>query len=344
MSAGKNLLRRAVALAIESTGYNNGGTIALPGDAFHVHEDFEVEPQYQFNGERTGTAAGTSMQQREQKWGRFTEVEFAHRVRTPGAAYSSSAVPTVDRLLRAHGMSKTLVPTGGSESITYKAVTDPGTWESLFGDLYTGKEKQSITGGYVSKWTHKAEGVGLTEWRFTVRAPLGLPTDSALPTITAYPNASVSHIKAAGSSLTIQAATGAAFQGLVRESTVTSERSIEDRQSQAPSSGLHVGFQLGPYTQTIECLVEATSLTGSPYSTSSLLDPYRMVDEATLCTALLGFTYSGQYKRVKFNSSASAQIVEAKKERAGAIRLWRLTIQCNPTSEVADDGLSVLFD
>jgi hypothetical protein len=343
MSAPKNLLKRGVALALEAGGYNAGGAINTATDGFHVHDDFEVEPQYQFTGERQGTAAGTSMQFAEAKQGRWAEFELAHRVRPAGAAYSSSLRPTVDRVFRAHGMLATGSFTGGSEKFTYTVFTD-GTWESLFGDLYTGKEKASITGGYVPQWTHKADRLSIPEWRFTVRAPVGLPSDSAVVAIT-YPNTAIAHPKGAGSTFTITATGGGgAFQGLVRESTVTSKRDIDERMSQVLTAGGHAGFQLGRYTQTIEALVEATNLTASPYSTTTLLDPYRLAENGGQVTALLGFNQSVQYQRYKFLTGNSAQVVDVKRERDGAIRLWRLTINCTPSTELADDGLSAVFD
>lgn len=349
MSAGKNLLRRIVSAVVEPT-YNAGGTPVYPGDAFHVHEDFEVEEQYQFDGKRSGTAAGASMQTQDGKSGRFCDLDLAHRVRPGGAAYSASVKPTVDRMLRAHGMTATLNAGVGVEKYTYAPFTD-GTWESLYGELYVGKDKFAYQGGYVRKWTHVADGLGVPIWTFSLKACLAARVvDWPSPGLVSYPNAGVLPPRAAGSVLTIAAAGGTgAFQGLVRKSTVTSDRTIDDRMSQAApvmasdASG-HAGFQLGRFTETMDVVVEAPATRPASYNTTALLDPERMAEEATLCTVVLGFNQGIQYNRYKFLSSASAQIIEAKKDKAGAIRLWNLTIALNPTSEVADDGLSVVFD
>ncbi|NUO62803.1 MAG: hypothetical protein HOQ34_04435 [Gemmatimonadaceae bacterium] len=348
MSAGKNVLRRA-ASAVISASYNQGGqTVTYPGDAFHVHDDFEFLEQYQFDGARAGTAAGSSVQLRDAKAGRFLDVELAHRVRPGGAAYSASVVPTIDRWLRAHGMTKTLVTTVGSESVTYKAFTD-GTWESLYGELYAGKDLGVYTGGYVYKWVHTAADLGVPVFAFNLKATMtNRISDAAVPTISAYPNANVAHPKGAGSTLTINANSNGAFQGKVRSATLTSERTIDDRQGQSETvmgstaSG-HAGFQLGRYTQTLEITVESTATRAANYSSATLLDPERCAEEATPCAIAyqVGLT---QYNRYKFTSSNWAQIVEAKRDKAGAIRLWNLTIQLTPSSEVNDDGLSVVFD
>lgn len=349
MSAGKTFLRRAASAVIESGGYNAGGAVTYPGDAFHVHEDINVDPQYQFDGTRAGTSAGSSMQLRDSKQGRFIDVSLSHRVRCPNIAYAAAVYPTVDRLLRAHGMTRTLNTSAGVEKITYAPFTD-GTWESLTGELYEGKEKYVYQGGYVYKWVHTADAQGTPVWQFSLKAPLAArAVDAALPAISAYPYAGVGSPKAAGSILTIapQFGGGGTFQGKVHRSVVTSERTIDDMMSQAlattASASGHAGFQLGRYTQTMEVAVEATAIPGS-YSTASTLDPERLMEEAFPLVITVGFQQAVQYNRYKFLAPSTAQITEAKKDKAGSIRLWNLTIACPPSSDVVDDGLSVVFD
>lgn len=342
MSVQKNANKYGVLVAIEAGGYGQGGVASAATDGFHVHEEPDVQAAYQFDGARDGRAAGTGGSQvRDAKAGRSLSLSLVHRARAGGSAYSASVKPTVDRLLRAHGMLATLASGVGAEKWIYTPFTD-GTWESVFGELYLHKELHSFKGAYVRKIVHTAKGLGIPTWTFELFGIAPLPTDAAVPTIT-YPGQDAMP-RAAASVLTLQANGGGAFQGKVRESTVTMERELTERQNQAEAGGAHPGAQLGSYTQTMDVLVEATNLTASPYTTATLIDPYRMADEGRILTATLGINQGVQYKRYKFQSGITAQITDVSREKDGAIVLYRLAIALNPESEVADNGLSVVWD
>lgn len=343
MSVPKNANKHAVLAKIESGGYGLG---PAPGnsDGFHVHEEPAVDYAYQFDGARDGRAAGTGGgQRRDQKAGLKGSTSLVHRVRPAGVAYAAAVRPTVDAFLRAHGMLATLDTSVGAEKITYQCVTD-GTWESLALEEYYSGWQHRLLGAYVRKWSHVARGTGIPTWSFDVEGIGVLPVESAFPAVV-YPNLGTQPPRAAASILTLQASGGVAFQGKVRESTVTSERELSERTSQAEAAGAHAGFQLGGYTQTAEVLVEATALPASPYSTATQLDPYRAADEGTLIQFVLGINRSVQYKRYEIAvPNYSAQIMECRPDKDGAIRLWQLTVALNPSTETADDGVAAVFD
>jgi hypothetical protein len=55
--------------------------------------------------------------------GTLKQIKFGAELKGPGIAYSASVRPEIDPLLRACGLSPTIVTTGGSESATYKPIS-----------------------------------------------------------------------------------------------------------------------------------------------------------------------------------------------------------------------------
>ena len=342
MTVAKQDLKYGVLLALEAAGYGNGGAVSAATDGFHVVDDPVVDAQYLLTGERNGRPAGTATgdHRRVQRFGRWLERELQHELRLPGVAYTASVVPSIYRILRMMGHSAVLTATGGAEKYTFTPTTS--ALESGTGEIYTAGEKWPFKGAYCRRWEiGVGDGDTVPLCKFAMQGILDLPTDVTVPAIT-YPLESADDLKALGMVFTITTG-GQTYQFILRECVFSAERQIQPRLNRALANGVHAGFALGRWSSAEAQLVfEATALTGSPYVSSTAVDPYRLYDEATVLSAAIQIG-SAQYKRVKINGS-TVQFGEVKTGKVGSIKTIEATLLFHPSTSVADDPYSLVTD
>jgi hypothetical protein len=114
--------------------------------------------------------------------GRFGSIDLILELRGAGAAYSASVVPEADALLRMSGCGKTLVTTGGSESILYTTL-DSGNETGTVYCYSAGKLFKLV--GCVATLKFNAEAAKRGLWTFSVTGKMvSDPTEVALPALT----------------------------------------------------------------------------------------------------------------------------------------------------------------
>jgi len=109
--------------------------------------------------------------------GKFVELVFGVHLRGYGSAYSASNLPEVDALLRACGLSQTVVTTGGSESVTYE-LRDTGQ-ESCYCKFYLDGMLRAVAGCRGTVALEAPAGQPMTA-RFTLRGIYVAPSDTSL--------------------------------------------------------------------------------------------------------------------------------------------------------------------
>jgi hypothetical protein len=347
VSAKKHLTKFGVLLAQETTSYASGTpALAAATDGFLVYQQPDVDIAYLNDGQREGVAAGNGSAELASvpASGRKFSTELAHYFKGAGAAYTTSVRSSIDRVLQALGMSATLTSTPGSEKIDYALISDHTAYKSLVGEVYTRGQKYSLKGGYVSKLVIEAKGLVCPKLTFSLAGiGTGLPTDATVPAIT-YGLAAVKNPKATNIGLSLASGGQTFAAGKVREFTLTLEREIVERANQNSATDDHAGFALGEYTVTLEALFEATALvTGSPFLSSTDVDPYRLYENASSIAVLLGIG-STQYNRLKVSAPTAQFVTPPKSEADGPVALWGVSLKCRPSDEVTDNGLLLTTD
>lgn len=114
----------AVAAKIESTS-GTDSTPTLAANAIQVVGVPVLNPSYMENGNRDDVQTGVlGSVDRAAPAGRMATIDLTLEVRGYGAAYAAGQLPEADVLLRISGMSKAVVTTSGSESVTYTTLDD----------------------------------------------------------------------------------------------------------------------------------------------------------------------------------------------------------------------------
>lgn len=345
MSIPKHLNKHAVLLAMETTSYLSGTPALAPAtDGFKVYETPDPDYSYLDDGMREGMEPGGSGGlQRLAASGRKFGVDLVHYFKGAGAAYATNTRSSVDRVLRALGMSATVGGGVGTEKIDYAFLSDLSL-NALVAEIYSRGQKHNGKGCYVSKIVIDAQGLVVPKWTITLNGvSSALPGDSSVPVV-AYALESVKNPKAVGTLLTIVSGGQTFAAAKMRHHTLTLERVITDRGDQVDVVLQHAGFMLGEWKATLEAELEITALVpGAPYLSSSAIDPYRLFENASLC-ALTWQHGSVQYNRVKY-SGPTAQLVERPTEdKDGPIPLWNTKWELKPSTETADDGLLITTD
>jgi hypothetical protein len=319
MSAEKLITLFGLLIKTEAS-YNAGGSLAAGVDGVLLMEPAEMSIGYVHAGERGRAPGSGGTLKRGAQSGRFGETTFKVEGRGRGAAYSASALPEINALMRASGHGATVVVTAGVEKVTYAPVS--GGFASGVLEGYARGQKYPITGAY-SDFGFAIDGPGFLVFEFATSGLLGLPTDVAVPAIT-YVGADPP--KAESIALTI-----GAWSPVVRSLNFKANRRRSAR-ANVNSAG-HQGFSMGGRGPVLEITVEAPSLaTFDPYTARQLATAYAV-------DLQVGQT---QYNRIAF-SAAQAQISEVSDGADEETALWTLTMPCSPTTPIANDDYQLVF-
>jgi hypothetical protein len=259
------------------------------------------------------------------------------RARPAGAAYSASVIPSVHLFLKAAGFDATVSTGAGTEKWTYTP-SAPGTVaSSLTLGLYTRGELWSAA-GVIGNLKLDAPDPAPPIWTFGAMGIIAsLPTDVSPPTIT-YPLQSVQPPLASSIVLTLG---NLSANAVVMNSSFDLGLKTTARVAQSGGAA-HLGFIIDDRAPQLVVELEATALTGTPFTSSSAFDPYNLRDAATQIAASIKYGAT-QYNRYTLNLP-QAQVINAEPSNNGSIATVKLTIAgFNSTASSADD-VNFVFD
>lgn len=345
MAVAKNTLRHGVLVAMETTSYGSGTpTLSASTDGFLTYETPVPQSKWLNDGTREGiSGAGTTELTPVNPSGQGSEAELVHYFKGAGAAYAASTRSSVDRLLRAFGMSATVDTTPSSEKVTYAGIST--SFESIVAEIYSRGQKANWRGGQVSKLVISAEGMVVPKWTFSA---FGIqdadPSDSAVPAIT-YPGAALKNAKAVNIGMTIDRG-GTVFTGIPRSWTLTIEREMTERTSQNDANGNHMGVELGARSAMLEVMFEATSLVASsPHVTTTAIDPYRLYRALETHPVLIDMNVgAAQYNRFKVQAPTAIVSGPPNEESDGPIALWGINFKFFPSADGLEDDFTIVTD
>jgi len=345
MAVAKNTLRHGVLLAPETGAYGSGTpALSAATDGFLTYETPVPASKWANDGTREGVSgAGTTDLTPVNPSGQASEVSLVHYFKGAGAAYAASVVPSVDRILRALGMSATLDATPGSEKYTYAGISS--SFESLVAEIYTRGQKYNYFGAQCPKLVIEADGMVVPKWTVDMSGiQQSDPVDAAVPAIT-YPGASLRNPKATNIGLTIDQG-GTVFTGIPRSFTFTMERELTDRTSQNDANGYHLGFELGPRIMTLDVAFEATALVvGTPHVTATAIDPYRLYSALATHPVLVNLTVGPtQYNRFKIQGPTAQVMGPPSEDNDGPIALWGMQFKFFPSADGLEDDGTIVTD
>jgi len=307
------------------------GTDATPDgatDGLLLAERPEFGYDFVHDGSRVGDMAPQSRgpAPRVAPSGRFGETSFSAEAIGAGAAYASSALPSLDVLLRIACFDATVDVTAGSEMVTYTPATSG--FESATIESYARGQLDKLTGAYAKSFTIGSDGPGVPQWQFDVVGIAAVESDAVIPSITSYPVATLLPAKANNIQFTIDGESNF----VVRSWSFDLGQDMSPRADEN-SSG-HAGYTPAGLSPTLEVTVEALPTT--------TFDPFTLRDQRGIIAASLQVG-STQYNRWKLNAD-QVQILTVEDDADGASALWKLTLGLYPSSYTLADYLSIVFD
>lgn len=341
MSATKHTEAVGVLAKVETT-YNTLATFNTSTDGVQV-----IKPRpdltigYAFDGARSAQNGAFGTIQRATPTGRTLAGTIRCEAKGHGSAYTSSAVtvPHIHPLLRAAGFDATVSTGGGAEKWDFQPTSGTGTLASTSLRFYTRGEQFDAAGCYTNlKIT--IDGAGIPVWEFPFVGTFATAVaDTTLPAIT-YHSYSVIPPVAAGTTFTW----GNFTSGIVRSATFDLGRQIENPRVNINSSAAHAGYQPGLRAPSLDVLVEATALQGSPYHASGAIDPYQLAAGATSGLAFSLTVGGTQYNRWKLIFGQAQLMAPPELVDEGSVGLWRLKLAPYTTGTSAVDDITIRFD
>ena len=324
-------------LAKKEVTYNGGGSPSAATDGVLIDENLKIPASYANDGSRPAPPGILGHQRRVVPSARVVSFPIKVSAKGSGAAYSSTVAPSgINVLLQAAGFDAAVAIGAGTESYTYTPTPFANTPTSSVLNAYGRNQMYAITGAYTDL-VLEAQGPVVPTWVFTAHGVMaGAITDVALPAIT-YPALTLDPPKATNITFTLGSLTAA----VVRKFTLKMGRHLAPRLNQ--NAGGHAGFAPGRRAPQLDVTFEATSLTGTPFTTSSLIDPYQLFEAGTTlaCSLNVGTV---QYNRWSL-TAGNAQIMAAPlDEDDGPTAMISLSLQLNPTAINNNDDVTFLFN
>ena len=330
--AEKLLITHGILAKIE-TSYGAGGSPTGADDAILVEERVEVTPMFNVDGERSpGTGQG-GRYLKVAPGGRHAEFTVPVLGRGSNVAYAADEFPDdVHVFLRASGHSVVTDATPSSESQTYTPDTTPDG--SVVIEAYTRAEKFTLA-GVLGSMAFAIDGPSFTRFDFECQGILEAdPTDAVVPALTI---ASHQPPKAESIGLFV----GDYVAPRVKGVRFTQNLNLAKRNDVNAATGF-AGIAQGYRDPILEIDLEATALQTTPFHKVAGLDPYALMENATVVP--VGFTVGGtQYNTFTF-AADYAQLIDVSKAEEGEVALWTLKFGLAQSAPGADDDYSFVFD
>jgi hypothetical protein len=325
MSSVKTLNQYGFA-AIDEAAYADAESPVLANDGILPSEQPEPAFNYLFDGTRGRSPMGGHLSGVGPTGRGMTLALLAHMT-LPEVAYSASAQPSLERLMRYCGFKSQLDVSGGSEK--YTLTPESTDFDSGSFSIYTMGELWSMSGAY-GTFSIAADGPVIPTWSFDFQGiGTSLMSDvTPVPAIT-YLNAAKKPYKATGIVLTL----GSYAAGVVRSFEFALNRDLSPRANENLAGG-HLGFSPGNHDPRLTVTIER-QLTGT-------FNPYSLMEAGTAQNTHLTIN-TVQYKKWKL-TMAQAEIVSVSKEEDGSTALWVIELQGKVSSPELNDDLVFLFD
>lgn len=326
---------------VEST-YGTPVALAGANDGVLTHEIPEPDfKEFLFDGNRGQTPGGAG-NLRAPQVGRVGKLKTVHQAIGGGAAYSASVFPPgLHAFLRASGFEATGSFGGGAEKWAYAPEIGPTGLDSLTMEAYLEGQLFKLYGAY-GNFSIEADGPVIPLWTFDWLGIGDAPTDVAIPAITYPPITRIP--PRVETIITIGTYTTALQKGF----TYNHNRDVATPRGAMTPTG-HAGYCPGTRNPTIEVLIEKVALhTSSPWTTSTTINPYRLMDSGTQLILSLSVG-TVQYNRWKLwsggaSAAAQAQVVDVDDVDDGPRGMWALTIEFKPSTPTAQDDVTFTFD
>lgn len=320
-----------------------GTPVALTTTADGIQLQFEnrdypaIEFAYAYDGDLGPSVGNLGTVLRAAQSGRSFTYDAPTRAKGAGAAYSASVVPSLHRLLKAAGFDAAVTTTSAAEKWDYTP-TAPGIgYTALTLNLYAHGLLYAGT-GVLADWSFDAPNNGPPTHRFALSGYFSADAaDAAAPSVT-YPLTAVQPPLASAVALTLGSLTTSA---VCYSSSFTLGREILARVAQTASGG-HLGFVPRGRQPEFKVTLEATALVGSPYTSASAFDPWKLEETGQ------NFTFQLTYGTVQYNRwkmiATQCQVVKATPTVVNGVACVELLIRPYTSTPVAADDLTVRFD
>lgn len=341
MPAPAKLVQILALVGKEETTYGTAVALATTADGIQLqfeNRDYPtIKPIFDFDGDLGPSVGNLGTVLRAAKAGRSFTYEAPTRAKGGGAAYTASVLPSIHRLLKAAGFDAALTTTSAAEKYTYTPTAPGTTYTSLTTNLYAhGHLYAGI--GVLSDWAFEWPNAGPPIHRFNLSGYFSADvSDASAPTVT-YPLTSVQAPLANAVSLVLGSLTtnAVAYSGSFRL-----QREILPRVARTASGG-HLGFIPRGRIPEATVVLEATALVGTPFTSSTAFDPYKLEETGQSIAFSVQFG-STQYNRWKL-AFPQAQVVDINPTVVNGIACVELTIRGYTSTPVAADDITVTFD
>jgi hypothetical protein len=285
-------------------------------------------------GEQTDVVTGTLIAaDRAPAAGQFATVEITVKMRGGGAAYSASVLPEADALLRASGLGRTIVTTGGSELVRYTTL-DTGH-ETGTAYAYTANKLIKMV-GCVANMVARAEAPHGGTMTFAVTGKISaVITEAAVPALT-FNTAAPQLMHTAASNIGTWSSTNPPADPMVLYSAeIDLGNTITDRPSAGAADGL-IGYNVSDRVARQTMGVEVP-----------LLASFDAFNYAKLAGSLQPTSAwqvgSTQYNRIKFQTGRWGLLWPEGGER-NALSTWSLTGALGAGAVTTSRELNILYD
>lgn len=344
MAGGPAKLLSVIGLLLknEST-YNTPVALSTTADGVQMQFKSRDTPSlftmgYTFDGDLGPSVSGFGTIARVPPSGRSAKGSIPTRARPGGAAYSASVIPSIHTLLKIAGFDATLVTTVGNESWTYKPTPPGTTYASGTAQLFSKGETMTLA-GVLSNVKFDAPDPSPPLWTFDAQGTVSsMPSDSAFPVIT-YPLQTVAPPLASSVALTFGSLS---TNAVVKNSSFDFQRKLTARVAQSGGGG-HLGFVPDDFIPMLKLTIEAMPLTTTPFTSSTAIDPYQLMDLAqqlSACSVQYGTT---QYNRYTL-SLPQAQVTGVNLTADGPTALLELTVIGANSTASSNDSVSLTFN
>lgn len=298
-----------------------------------------METDYQNDGELGPSVSALGTVASVAPSGFMIKGDLPFYLRPGGVAYSASVLPSGNRFLKAGGLVATLDATGGNEKYTYTPSPGGLVYTTLSAEAYGRGQKYPIA-GMLGSIKFDAPDTKPAIWTLAGACGIAsLPVDAAVPVIT-YPNQTVSPPLASSILLTLGNLLPA--NAVVYNHAFDMQRAMTPRTAQSANGGF-LGMVPGDFNPELTVELEASALvTGSPFTSTTAYDPYRLRDSAQIIAVTLQHGTT-QYFRQKLNFP-QCQVVKVQESNKDSIPTFKLTLRARNSTASANDSFSLVWD
>lgn len=337
---GKNASKWGFAAKVEPS-YAGATTLDPATDGKRLVKPAGVKVDYAYDGKRTGKSPGTYARvPRVGAEGRFGELDWSSEAAGAGEAYSATKLPLPHLALLACGMKAVIDTTADAETVTYTP-GDDADFASIACESYEDGQKFAVQGILGDSFEIAAELAHIAMFDGKLKGIMAAATsDAAIPGTFAY-NGTVGP---KATQMALSFGTGTPFAPVrVSKFSLKGKTGLTDRYYDN-ANGRHGGFFFGEQRElTLEVDIEAPALKAvTPYYDATSLNAWLLheLGDSFAVSLVVG---AAQYKKFTI-SAGQAQMAAPARDKKGAVATIKLAMDLMPSSEVANDEVSILYN